>query len=205
MSSNRSDLQPGYSVLRLRGIERLSSTQKTKLIDSIAWDLKSVFIALNRYTQAGTLRSIHTASIDNMLRTVFDVEVRCRRRFEAKLRAQKRIVGKLRRERRRLRKRILSSGKGTKKLLRAAAGTIRQLACDLTEARRLLASLGEVGWSAWKEAPGGRREMVDTGTQCFDLDGGDDSSMNEGVCGPAGGGLFSVFSVSTEDVESEGK
>lgn len=187
--SNSPDLQPGYSVLRLEGIERLSSTQKRQLIESIAWDLKSVIIALSRYTQAGILRGSHTSSIDNILRTVADVDDQYRQSLEGELKAQKRIVVKLRRERRRLRRRLLSNREGTKKLLGMAAVAIRQLVSDLARARIRLASMEVQARFGWEGAPGARREVIDTETPYDGFDGRDGSSMNGGVDNSANGGL----------------
>jgi hypothetical protein len=89
---------PGSCALRLDNIDWLSSDQKTELISSVANDISAAFIYIAKQAEAGNLTAAHTASINDVIKTIRDTEAKQRRRLEQKIARYRKAAWRWRRK-----------------------------------------------------------------------------------------------------------
>lgn len=90
--------QAGSCVMRLQGIERMPTEDKTALLRSISDDLRALLMCIGQHVEAGNLDAKSTAPMDEVIRMIRDTEVEYRQSLERELRRSRKQKRWLRKE-----------------------------------------------------------------------------------------------------------
>ncbi|KAJ5884680.1 hypothetical protein N7495_009190 [Penicillium taxi] len=76
---------PGFSVIRLEGLERWTSDKKTEVLQSISDDIRATFMCITNHIRVGTLSPAHTKPLEEVIDIIRDSNMNHRRKLERRI------------------------------------------------------------------------------------------------------------------------